>query len=371
MRDCYKKIFWLVIFISLTFICRVFAEEPGVLKVPGVAVVGDSYAGYFNKSINSEIYEYFIFPVGTIYNPLNQKVFEEAINSNNNYILFATGVNDQALNTELSVFEQELRKYAEEISAKNKFLFFHSYMDYPNKKIGNGSYSPSEYDRIYRKLADEYENVMYIDMSYFYNTKHGFGDGLHYDKFFYETLDAKLQFYVYSIFRSMSKSIGSTINEVNKKQIAVTGDIAAQEFFDYENKKEYVILNFSSPSLLLSQCKEQVLRAINYEAQSVFITSGLNDYEYQTDVEEFKDTLREYLNEACLKHKNVFLYASLDYENSKGLPIESSLYDMAVEDVANEYPNACFINLRNFSKEVPQIYDILYSLMDTMIKNIY
>lgn len=371
MKRFYKKILGLAIFISIVTFGRTFAEEPGVVSNQRVAIVGDSYAGFFSKSVENENYEYFIFPVGTIYNPLNQKVFEQAINSDNNYILFATGVNDQALNTELAIFEQELRRYAEEISAKKKYLFFHSYMDYPNKKEGSGSQPPSAYDKILKKLADEYENVMYIDMSYFASTKHGFGDGLHYDKFFYETLSAKLQFYVYSIDRTVFKTLPTTINEVNKRQIAVAGDITAFEFFSYENKKEYVITNFSSPALLLSQSKDFVFRAINYDAQSVFITAGLSDYELQTDIEEFKDTLREYLNEASLKHKNIFLYASLDYTTNKGLPIESSLYDMAIEDVANEYVNACFINLRNYSKEVPQIYDMIYSLMDTMIKNIY
>lgn len=357
--------------VSFIIVGRTFAEEPGEIKVPKVAVVGDSYAGYFSYSMGVEKYDYFIFPVATIYNPLNQKVLEQAVNSDNRYILFSTGVNDQALNTELSIFETELRKYVEKVSEKGKFLFFHTYMDYPYKKEGNGSNPPDKYDKILKKLADEYENVLYIDMSHFASTKHGFGDGLHYDKFFYESLSAKLQFYVYSIERTVFSRVNSIIKDVYKRQISVAGDIAANEFFSYENKKEYVLNNFSTPTLLLAQSKEQVLRAINYDAQSVFITAGLSDYELQTDIEEFKDTLREYLNEACLKHKNIFLYASLDYTTNKGLPIESSLYDMAIEDVANEYVNACFINLRNYSKEVPQIYDMIYSLMDTMIKNIY
>lgn len=371
MKVCSKKILGLVVLVSSILISKVFAEEPGVLKIPRVAVVGDSYAGYFSHSIGIEKYEYYIFPVGTIYNPLNQKVFEQAINSDNNYILFSTGVNDQALNTDISIFEAELRKYAEEVKEKNKYLFFHTYMDYPNQKEGYGSNPSSSYDEILRQIADEYENVLYIDMSHFADTKHGFGDGLHYGNLFYETLSAKLQFYVYSIEREVYNFKRSVVSEVNKRQIAVAGDFAADEFFGYENKKEYVITNFSSPMLLLSQSRDYVMRAINYEAQCVFITSGLKDYEQQTNVDEFRDTLREYLNEACLNNKKVFLYASLDYQKSIGLPIESSVYDKAIEDVANEYPNACFINLRSFKKEVPQIYDMLYSLIDVMIKKIY
>lgn len=371
MRIVNKKILGLALVMLLILTGRVFAAEHGKIDTQRVAVVGDSYAGYFNHAIGDEGYEYFIFPVGTIYNPLNQEVFEQAINSDNNYILFATGVNDQALNTDLSVFEEELRRHIEKIRAMNKYLFVHSYMDYPNKKVGFGSNPPDEYDKILKKFADEYDNVIYIDMSYFAKTKHGFGDGLHYDKFFYETLSSKLRFYVYSIERTVFNTKGSLISEMNRRQIAVAGDLAAYEFFSFENKKDYVLTDFSTPVLSLSESKDQVFKAINFDAQSVFITLGLNDYELQTDLDEFKDTLRQCLNEASKKIKNVFLYASIDYDKNRGLPYESSLYDMAIEDVANEYPNACFINLRNYSKESPQIYDMLYALMDSMIEKIY
>jgi hypothetical protein len=371
MRVIVKKILVLASLMLLVFAARVFAEEPGKMEYPRVAVVGDSYAGYFNHAIGYEGYEYFIFPVGTIYKLENKEVFERAINSDNNYILFATGVNDQALNTNLDVFEAELRKRVEEIKAKKKYLFLHSYMDYPHKKEGDGSNSPDEYDKIFKKLADEYDNVIYIDMSYFAKTNHGFGDGLHYDKFFYETLNSKLKFYVHSIERTVFKTTGALISEENKRKIAVAGDFAADEFLSFENKKNYVMANFTSPMLLLSQSKDKVFNAINYEAQSVFITLGLNDYESQTDLDEFKDTLRQCLNEASKKFKNVFLYASLDYDENKGLPFNSSLYDKAIEDVANEYSNACFIDLKNYRKESPQIYDTLYSLLDNMIKRIY
>ena len=370
MKTSVKKILSTALLMLLIINGGVFAEELGKIDTKRVAVVGDSYAGYFNHTIGNKGYEYFIFPIGTIYNPLNQEVFEQAINSDNDYILFATGVNDQALNTDLSVFERELRRRIEEIRDRKKFLFVHSYMDYPNKKVGYGSSPPDEYDKILRRLADEYDNVIYIDMSYFAKTNHGFGDGLHYDKFFYETLSSKLRFYIYSIERTYSKTTDTISSKMSKRQIAVAGDLAAYEFFSFENKKDYVMTNFTTPVLSLSQSKDQVFKAINFDAQSVFITSGIKDYEAQTNLDEFKDALRECLNEASKRCKNIFLYASIDYDKSRSLPYGSSLYDLAIEDVANEYPNACFINLRNYSKESPQIYDTLYALIDAMIKKI-
>ena len=83
------------------------------------------------------------------------------------------------------------------------------------------------------------------------------------------------------------------------------------------------------------------------------------------------DDLRKCLNEACLNYKNVFLYTSLDYAKNEWLTISMSDYDMAMAKVANEYPNAFYINLGNYTKEIPHIYDILYEALNNMIKNIY
>lgn len=355
----------LVLFISLQ---NTFAEEGE--RSNKIAVVGDSYAGHFNINEGNDRYEYYIFPVAKLDEKLNQIIFEDAINSEYIYILFTSGVNDQALNTDINVFEEVLRKYATLASVKQKYLFFHTYMDYDNKKLGNGSYPSERYDQVYRKLADEFENVYYIDMSSFNTKRHDWGDGLHYDKFFYDTLSAKLIFHVDSIEHYIFEDPRLRIKESNRRQIAVAGDIAANEFFSYENKKDYVMTNFSNPNLLIFQNKEFIIKAINYESQSTLISLGLKEYENQVNINDFQDTLRECLNEGCRKHKNVFIYTSFDYNTDMGLPKTISYYDNMLYNVAQEYPNTCYINLGNYSKEVPQIYDLLYSMLDFIITNI-
>lgn len=343
-----------------------FANGPGA-SINRIAVVGDSYAGHFNLIEGSDRFDYFIFPVGTINNPLNIKIFEEAINSFDSYILFATGVNDQALNTDINIFEMVLRGYIAEIIKRNKYLIFHTYMDYPRKKIGNGSFPPEEYDKVLKKLSDEFSNVFYIDMSGFNISRYDMGDGLHYNNFFYDTLKAKLLFCVDSIESTVfNKNIIKT-NDFVKKQVAVAGDNVAYNFYDRENKKEFELIDYSNPRLTLLQNKDSILRAINSDVKSIFISVGSIDYLEQTNVAEFKDTLRECLNEACISHKNVFLTSSLDYNMQTDLEIGLSLYDFAVESIADEYPNACYINMRSYQKDQEAYYDILYSLIGTMV----
>lgn len=365
-----KNLIIVIGLVTFVFNQNVFAKETGAPRNQKIAVVGDSYAGHFSLNEGTDKYDYYIFPVATINNETNALVFETAINADNTYILFATGVNDQALNTDIAVFEAELRKYIEKICAKNKFLFLHTYMDYSNVKNARGKYYPQDYDNVYRRLAEQYENVVYIDMSGLNVVKYDFGDGMHFNKFFYDTLNAKLQFFIHSIERSVFKTNGTEIKKEQRMQIATAGDLAADEFFGYENKKEYIITNFADPGKTIKDNYEQVVRAIGFEAQSVLISCGIDDYKAQTDINDFMDEMRKCLNETCLKYKNVFLYSSLDYAQNEELTISMAEYDMAMYKVANEYPNTCYINLGNYTKEIPHIYDILYEVVSLMIKNI-
>ena len=350
---------------------NIFAEGPDEIEEQKIAIVGDSYAGHFSLNEGTDKYEYYIFPVGKIDNAINEQIFQTAINADNRYILFATGVNDQALNTDIEKFELELRKYATEMSEKNKYLFLHTYMNYDNHKNGIGKFHPVEYDRVYKRLAEEYENVIYIDMSGFETNRYDFGDGMHFNKFFYDTLNAKLLFFIRQIDRSSFNVAGTEIKSEQKKHIATAGDIAADEFFGYENKKDYIITNFANPGKTISENYDEIIKAIEYDAQCIFIALGTDDYKAQTDMHVFMDEIRKCLNEACLNYKNVFLYTSLDYAKDEHLITSMVEYDLAMAKVANEYPNTCYINLGNYTKEIPQIYDLLYDTVNIMIERIY
>lgn len=365
-----KKITIMIIIVLLCSM-RTLAIGPGEGRNHNIAVVGDSYAGHFSLNEGFDDYEYFIFPVGTIGSELNRKVFEDAINSKNTYIVFASGVNDQALSTDLVFFETVLREYIAKINQYRKYLFFHTYMDYANRKNSIGRFLPEDYDKIYRKLADEFDNVIYIDMTSFNNKKHDIGDGLHYDRFFYDSFKAKLTFLIDSIESTVFGNHLSKNAGISKNIIAVAGDVEAYNFYLLEKDKRHILLNFAGQDTDFAQQNDNIYRAIDSEAKSVIISTGSKEYEEQISIEMFKDALRGYLNYACLKHKNVFLYGSFNYDNQKELPIIESIYDMAIEQVAAEYPNTCYVDLRNYKKDTAAIYDIMYGLIGEMVDNIF
>ena len=142
-------------FVISNHICS-FALGPGEVPPESkrIAVVGDSYTGHFIEDEGVENFEPFIFPVGTINKSANIDIFNKAIESDNNYILFCTGVNDQALSVLPGVFETTLREHVKKIERKGKYLFVHTYMDYPARQYGF-TYTPNDYDEVLRNIAND------------------------------------------------------------------------------------------------------------------------------------------------------------------------------------------------------------------------
>ena len=103
--------------IIIFFNYNAFADGPGEIPLSSkkIAVVGDSYTGHFVEDEGVERFEAFIFPVGTISNEKNVEIFNKAIEADNHYILFATGVNDQALSISPGAFETTLREHVKKI----------------------------------------------------------------------------------------------------------------------------------------------------------------------------------------------------------------------------------------------------------------
>ena len=102
-----------------------FALGPGDSHVKkNVAVIGDSYAGYFMLSESNIGFDFYTFPVGGITNEVNINSFLNCIeNGNNDIIVFMTGVNDYLKNTSLKDYENTLKLFVERAKAKNKFIW--------------------------------------------------------------------------------------------------------------------------------------------------------------------------------------------------------------------------------------------------------
>lgn len=373
-----SALIFVIFLINILFSLSInFAYGPGEISPTSkkIAVVGDSYAGYFITDEGLDKFEPFIFPVGTISEKTNIDIFEQAINADNNYIFFCTGTNDQALGTSTKTFENVLREHVKKIEEKNKYLFLHTYMDYP-KKI-KSKISPKKYDDILKKISQESDRVFYIDMSGMDKKSYNRGDGIHYSKFFNDTLKTKLLYLTGNLDRYLSSEKNDKITPSNNRQIAVTGDEYANLFYLLENNKGYELLDFTNKDKNALENVNLMLEAFNSTAKYVVISIGAKDYIDQIDLVTFENILRILANRSLETNKAVFMHTYMDYKPKAILKNHIEAYDAIIKKVANEYDNICYVDMHLFEDKKYVIknsnifdmnfYDSLYNLISNMI----
>ena len=189
-----KRLGIIALALMMILCSRVFAVGPGEYPHKRIAMIGDSYAGFFIKLKPDAEYELYGFPVGGINKGSNAEIFSNLIrNYNHDIIVFSTGVNDYFKGTPIEDFESILDGLMKEAGARGKFILLHTYMDFPSSNAVVNKSSVKDYDKVLRKLAEENPNVLYIDMSEYNKAKYYYGDGLHYNLDFYNILDEKIR----------------------------------------------------------------------------------------------------------------------------------------------------------------------------------
>ena len=194
MQKTLKKIVSILVAMAIVILPlnAVYAVGPGEQMKMRMALVGDSFAGYFYK-YDQLHYDIYAFSTGGVNKEGNEELFYNVIaNPNYDVIVFSTGVNDHYHKTPISSFEETLDNFAVAAAKKGKFIIVHTYMDYPLSKGVDTTTSIKEYDYILRKVASDNFNVYYIDMSEYQQPKYYLGDQLHYNESFYEALDKKV-----------------------------------------------------------------------------------------------------------------------------------------------------------------------------------
>lgn len=189
-----KKLGILILALVMALGTSVYAIGPGEYPHKRIALIGDSYAGFFVKLKPSIEYELFGFPTGGINKGSNEEIFSNLItNYNHDIIVFSTGVNDYFKGTPIEDFEAILSRLMKKAGTRGKFILVHTYMDFPSSNAVVNKSSVKDYDKVLRKLAEENPNVLYLDMSQYGTAKYYYGDGLHYNKAYYDILDSKIQ----------------------------------------------------------------------------------------------------------------------------------------------------------------------------------
>lgn len=375
-----KSIFVLLILTIFISSFSTLAIGPGEQNEQTIAVVGDSCANFFYTFLGSENLEYYVFPTNGIDNEVNLSIFKTCIErGNSRYILLCQGINDYALKTDPQVYENNLRDMVKLADRNHKYIFFHTYMNYSNAAKRNDQYIITAYNAIYQKLANEYSNAYYIDMSNLETKHYAFGDGLHYGKIFYETLYSKLIYLTDSIEAGLYISSVPWMLIAEKNMLAVTGDSYAGTFVRFEDNKDFKLLELARSAKTIEQNSYLMSSAMMSNAKYILISIGVNDFEKQTKLESFEDTLRFYLNLACKTHKKVFLHTYMHFQSERKLKISISEYDKIIKKLADEYPNTVYIDLHAFEKaefQMPDLkhydktfYDIMYNNIIVLIDN--
>lgn len=372
-----KKIL-LVVFITLGVIFLSFEKTlafgPGEYTKKNIAIVGDSYIDFFKHFVSADDFEYYEFPSDKgIAASENVQVFMHCIaDGDNTYILFCSGVNDFLNKTKPEDFEQYLRFYIALAAERNKCIFFHTYMSFYRSDLREDDHSVKELDDVYRKLANEFSNVYYIDMKNMDNEDYAFGDGYNYDETFFVTLSSKMIYLTEAIESTNNTTVFPWSYKMDKNKIAVTGDTFAYHFIEYE-KTKYTLLDFVNQGTILQNHLMSFYGAVESDARYVLLSIGIEDFEAKTPIIDFEKSLRIYLNLACLKHKTVFLHSYMHFIGERPTKVPKvSEYNAVIEKLAEEYPNTKYIDMNDFATAEYQgdtkyynqgFYDKLYDKM--------
>lgn len=220
MKHFFKK--FLITFISLFFFStNVFAADMASLEnMRKIALVGDSYAGFFTYSY-PDSFDLYSFSASGIDKGNNKAILlDVANNSSYDYVIFATGVNDHFRQTSIETFESILDEFAKAITLNNKYLIIHTYMNYPAASTVPGLITINDYDKVLRKIANKYFNVLYIDMNEYNNKKYCLDDQMHYNEKFYNSFYGKIRDFI-----NLSELVKSYANINNNNSRVIPGKL--------------------------------------------------------------------------------------------------------------------------------------------------
>ena len=155
-----------------------------------IAVTGDSYAGTFVRFEKSKKYNILEFAKSGKTIGQNKSLIDTAMDSVAKYVLISTSVNDYEKQTTLRAFEYNLRRYINHALLNHKVVFLHTYMKYA--AAIKRDVEIKDYDDIIKKLANEYDNTIYLDMHDYEKKEYQMSDKRHYDKEFNDALYEKI-----------------------------------------------------------------------------------------------------------------------------------------------------------------------------------
>ena len=375
----YTRVLLVLASIAFSFItCKeVFAAIDNYY--PKIAVVGDSYTKQFQQTAGYDRFEYYLYKGDTIFEVDNVKS-TFGVMEHYTYVVFLIGAEPYLLSVDRDLFYKYIKNYVESAKNHGNFVFLPSYMDFKGSRAEGKVTTSEDIDNIYKKIAGENANVFYIDMKNFSNNGSLQQDKMNYNELFYQTLYAKIIYWVDSIDKEFYKKSSDVINNVNGNVIAVAGDSYAGTFVRFEKDKKYNLLEFAKAGKTIGQNAYLIDAAIETIAKYILIATSVNDFEKQTTLNAFETNMRKYLNHALKNHRVVFLHTYMNYAAAKKRTIKIEDYDAILKKLAEEYDNTLYVDMHDLEKEEFQMpdkrhydkafNDLLYERIDELIKSI-
>lgn len=324
-----------------------------------IAVVGDNFAKNFEKTIGYNNFAYYVYnDKNNIYDMENvTKTFMAIENPEYNFVLFSLGAYTTLKNYDSNAFYTYMKNYMDIAKREKKYVFLHTYMSFTGSNLENNQCTSLELDKLIKKLANDYANVFYIDMSNMNNGGYLLADGKNYNELFFQTLCAKLMYLRDNINRVQYNIQSDWIKTNNGNVIAVAGDSYAGTFVRFEKEKKYNIMEFAKSGKTIGQNKQLIDTAMDSVAKYVMISTSVNDYEKQTTLKSFEYNLRRYINHALLNHKIVFLHTYMKYSAAIKRDVGIKDYDDIIKKLAAEYDNTIYIDMHDYEKKEYEMSD--------------
>lgn len=343
-----KKVITILLCIfSYVNVC--FADEPSdYLGDGGIAVVGDSFAGHYVNFEPDSGVTTFSFPVGLLANNMN--IVEDCINDKSiKYVLFATGLHDYVKCTTKEDYEDLIRVMAIKCKEKNKYLFLHTYMKVPEVPKNRRGYDTTVYDEVYKEVANEFENVYYIDMNDLNDVDYMQQDMMHYDVNFYDTLRTRLERIIEKI-KKKEFGITSPWEGIdNRRQITIVGSDFAKSFYENEKKNgEYNMIIYPCENKMVKENVNIIMQAMNSAPKYILLFAGNADHMYQTNPVNFENIIRKFANAAVKNHKIILLPSYLKFGDVEDKKYSFAEYDRRLLKIVGAYDNVNYIDMRDY-----------------------
>lgn len=166
--------------------------ESDELGTDEIVIAGDSYTQHFLKDIGDRRKEFIEYShEGTTICQNKTKLFE-AVNSPHKYLFLCISVNDHLQKNSPAIFEIYLRALLNKSVETGKIVFLHTYMKYPASAMAQKTFTVDMYDDVLRKMAEDYNNVYYIDLSDINVPESFLEDGVHCNSSFNNELYRRL-----------------------------------------------------------------------------------------------------------------------------------------------------------------------------------